>query len=66
LIDKDEYPKVERFAVLLSKLDQYPKELIKHLHVSEANYDRAWGLLKQRYEDALERSWERSSMAWTI
>jgi hypothetical protein len=43
---------VERYSTLLQKLRRDTLALIKHLHINEANYPKAWALLKNRFEDA--------------
>lgn len=43
---------IQKFAILRTKLDGDAKKLIKHLQISDENYEHAWSLLKNRYEDA--------------
>lgn len=50
-INRGNFPKVEKFAVLMRKLQGDAKRLVKHLHISDRNYDKALEMLRDRYED---------------
>lgn len=50
-VHKSKCPKVQKLQYLLGALEGAAKATVNHLPVTEANYDAAWDLLKEKYEN---------------
>lgn len=51
IMDRENFPMVQKFYYLRSVLSDEPANLIKHLSATGDNYETAWKILKQSYDN---------------